>query len=141
MAPLGSITLTLGGRAVTITGGPFDSLPAGARGLCLEPRAARAAEAEWRLDIPDFGVPDAAALRAVLEAMLAAMRARPQDAFHVGCRAGLGRTGMALACLAAMAGVADPLAWVRANYDPRAVETAEQEAMVRGFASEAGPQG
>jgi protein-tyrosine phosphatase len=33
--------------------------------------------------------------------MLAAMRAAPDDAFHVGCRAGLGRTGMALA----MAGV------------------------------------
>lgn len=141
MAPLGSIILTLGGRAVTITGGPFDSLPDGARGLCLEPRSARAAEAEWRLDIPDFGVPDAAALRAVLEAMLAAMRARPQDAFHVGCRAGLGRTGMVLACLGAMTGVADPVAWVRATYDPRAVETNGQEAMVGRFASDHGPRG
>lgn len=133
MAPLGSITLMLGGRAVTITGGPFDALPAGARGLCLEPRAARAAEAEWRLDIPDFGVPDPEALREVLTAILAAMRERPDDAYHVGCRAGLGRTGMALACLGAMTGVAEPIAWVRATYHPAAVETAEQEAMVAGF--------
>lgn len=133
-SPRGAITLRLGGREVRITGGPFDSLPAGARGLCLEPRSARVAEAEWRLDVADFGVPDAAALRAVLEAMMAAMRASPGDAFHVGCRAGLGRTGMALACLAAMAGVAEPVAWVRAHYDPAAVETPEQEAMVARFA-------
>ena len=129
----GEVTLRLEGRAVRITGGPFDSMPEGARGLCLEARASRLAEAEWRLDVPDFGVPDAAELRAVLEAMLAAIRARPQDAFHVGCRAGLGRTGMALACLGAMTGVADPIAWVRATYDPGAVETPAQEEMVAGF--------
>lgn len=132
-APRGAVILEIGGQAVRITGGPFESLPAGARGLCLEPRSARVAEAEWRLDIPDFGVPDPAALRAVLEAMLAAMRDRPGDAYHIGCRAGLGRTGMALACLGAMTGVADPIRWVRATYDPAAVETAAQEALVRTF--------
>lgn len=133
-APRGAITLSLDGREVTITGGPFDSMPEGARGLCLEPRSARVAEAEWRLDVADFGAPDPAALRAALEAMMASMRASPGDAFHVGCRAGLGRTGMALACLAAMAGIEDPIAWVRAHYDPGAVETAEQAAMVARFA-------
>ncbi len=127
----------LDGAEVTITGGPFDSLPDGARGLCLEPRSARAAEAEWRLDIPDFGVPEPAALRAVLEELVAAMRARPGDAFHVGCRAGLGRTGTALACLAAMAGIDDPIGWLRAHYDPRAVETPAQEALVRDFVAQA----
>lgn len=116
-----------------ITGGPFDSLPAGARGLCLEAASARVAEAAWRLDVPDFGVPEEAALRAVLAAMLDEMRAAPDAAYHVGCRAGLGRTGMALACLAAMTGVAEPLGWLRATYDPRAVETPAQEAMVARF--------
>lgn len=133
-APVGAIRLSFGGPEVTITGGPFDSLPEGARGLCLEPRSARAQDAEWRLDIPDFGVPDPAALRAVLDAMVAAMRARPGDAFHVGCRAGLGRTGTVLACLAAMAGIEDPVAWLRATYDPRAVETQAQAELVRVFA-------
>lgn len=133
MTPRGAVTLVVGGRAVRVTGGPFDALPPGARGLCLEAGAARVAQAEWRLDVPDFGVPDEAALRAVLEAMLAAMGARPDDAFHVGCRAGLGRTGMALACLGAMTGVADPIGWVRATYDARAVETAAQAAMVARF--------
>lgn len=134
MTPLGSLTLLVDGRPVTVTGGPFDAMPKGARGLCLEPRAARAADAEWRLDIPDFGVPEEDALRAVLAAVLGAMRARPGDAYHVGCRAGLGRTGMALACLAAMTGVEDPVRWLRAAYDPRAVETPAQEAMVARFA-------
>lgn len=140
MTPLGAIRLVFDGAEVTITGGPFDSLPEGARGLCLEPRSARAAQAEWRLDIPDYGVPEPAALRAVLEDLVAAMRARPGDAFHVGCRAGLGRTGTALACLAAMAGIEDPIAWVRATYDPRAVETPAQEALVRDFAARASDQ-
>jgi hypothetical protein len=136
-APRGEVTLIVDGRAVRVTGGPFDSLPEGARGLCLEPAAARVAEAEWRLDIPDFGVPDPAALRAVLQAMLAEMRAAPDAAYHVGCRAGLGRTGLALACLAAMTGEGDPVRWLRATYDPRAVETEAQQAMVAAFAAEA----
>jgi protein-tyrosine phosphatase len=128
--PRGAVTLMVDGQAVRVTGGPFDTMPAGARGLCLEARAERVAEATWRLDVPDFGVPEDAALRAVLEAMLAAMRADPDGAYHVGCRAGLGRTGMALACLGAMTGVADPIGWVRATYDPGAVETTEQAALV-----------
>lgn len=131
----GAVTLLVGGRPVRITGGPFEAMPEGARGLCLEPRSPRAGEAEWRLDVPDFGVPDPQALREILDTLLEAMRARPEDAFHIGCRAGLGRTGMALACLGAMTGVADPIAWVRAQYHPEAVETPEQEALVRGFAA------
>lgn len=131
--PRGAITLLVDGCEVRVTGGPFDSMPEGARGLCLEPRSARVDEAEWRLDVPDFGVPDEAALRAVLGAMLAEMRAAPDAAYHVGCRAGLGRTGLALACLGAMTGVTEPVRWLRATYDPRAVETPAQEDLVRRF--------
>jgi protein-tyrosine phosphatase len=65
--------------------------------------------------------------------MLAEMRAAPEAAYHVGCRAGLGRTGLALACLAAMTGVPDPVRWLRATYDPRAVETEDQQSMVAAF--------
>jgi protein-tyrosine phosphatase len=137
MTPRGSVTLLVDGRAVRITGGPFDSMPEGARGLCLEPRSARVAEAAWRLDVPDFGVPDEAALRDVLGTMLAEMRAAPDAAYHVGCRAGLGRTGLALACLGAMTGVAEPVRWLRATYDPRAVETPAQEALVARFVPQA----
>jgi hypothetical protein len=132
--PRGAVALMVDGLPVRVTGGPFDSLPPGARGLCLDAHAARVAEAAWRLDVPDFGVPEDAALRDVLAAMLAEMRVAPGRAYHVGCRAGIGRTGMALACLGAMTGVSDPLRWVRATYDPAAVETPAQEALVARFA-------
>lgn len=136
MTPRGAVTLRLAGQDVRITGGPFDALPDAAAGLCLEARATRVAEARWRLDIPDFGVPDPAALRTVLAAMLAAMRAAPHGAYHIGCKAGLGRTGLALGCLARLAGIAgDPVAWVRAHYHAEAIETPAQEAFVRRFSA------
>lgn len=131
----GAITLAVEGRPVRVTGGSFDALPDGARGLCLEAHSMRVAEAEWRLDVPDFGVPDADALRDVLAAMLAQMRVRPDDAYHIGCKAGLGRTGVALACLAQLAGAVagDPVGWLRARYTGEAIETPAQEAFVRAF--------
>lgn len=135
MKPLvGAITLPVAGRPVRITGGPFCSMPAGAHGLCLEVHDPRAAEAAWVVEVPDFGVPDPAALHTALRQMLERMQAEPGAAYHIGCKAGLGRTGTAMACLARMAGVrGDAVAWVRAQYDPRAVETAAQEAFVHAF--------
>ncbi len=135
MTPLvGAITLTVAGRPVRITGGPFCSMPEGAFGLCLEVHDRRAPEAALILDVPDFGLPDETTLRAALVRLLDEMRARPDGMFHIGCRAGLGRTGTALACLARMTGVqGDPVAWLRANYDRRAVETPAQEAFARAF--------
>ena len=136
MTPRGGVTLPVAGQDVRITGGPFDTLPAGAAGLCLEPRAARAAEARWQLPIPDYGVPEPDALRAVLVAMLAAMRDAPHGAYHIGCKAGLGRTGLALGCLARLAGITgDPVVWVRAHYHAEAIETPAQEDVVRGFSA------
>jgi protein-tyrosine phosphatase len=131
----GRLALPLDGRLISISGGPFDAMPEGARGLCLEAHAVRVAEAEWRLDVPDYGVPDEAALRGVLQQMLAAMRAAPDGAYHIGCKAGIGRTGTVMACLAIMAGAAegDPVAWLRAAYYPGAIETPAQEDFVRGL--------
>jgi protein-tyrosine phosphatase len=114
--------------------GPFARLPADAYGLCLDPGAPNRADAALTLDIEDYGLPDAAALRATLEALRAAMAAEPSRLFYIGCRAGLGRTGTVLACLAAECGVEDdPVAWVRAHHDPRAVETEAQEAFARSW--------
>ena len=134
----GRLELPLDGKLISISGGPFDAMPEGARGLCLEAGAARAAEAEWQLDVPDYGVPDEAGLRAILAQMLEAMRAAPNDAYHIGCKAGIGRTGTVMACLAIMAGAVegDPVAWLRAAYFQGAIETPGQEAFVRGFARE-----
>jgi protein-tyrosine phosphatase len=131
----GRLELPLDGKLISISGGPFDAMPEGARGLCLEAGAARIGEAEWQLDVPDYGVPDDAALRTVLAQMLEAMRAAPNNAYYIGCKAGIGRTGTVMACLAIMAGAVegDPVAWLRAAYFQGAIETPGQEAFVRGF--------
>src|ERR1700733_5083401 len=86
------------------------------------------------LDWPDFGVPaDPALVATALGSLLD--RARAGEQAEVGCLGGHGRTGTALACLAILAGLpaADAVAWVRARYCSKAVETAEQEAFVAGF--------
>lgn len=114
--------------------GPFTDLPEGAFGLCLDPGAPNRHAASLTLDIVDFGLPDPAELRVTLNALRAAMEAEPGLLFYIGCRAGLGRTGTILACLAAECGMGgDPVAWVRAQHDPRAVETPAQEEFARNW--------
>ncbi|MFE6283568.1 protein phosphatase [Streptomyces sp. NPDC057877] len=84
----------------------------------------------WR----DFWLPaDRAAARAELtEVWERAVRERTE----VACRGGKGRTGTALACLAVLDGVpaAEAVAYVRAHYDRRAVETPWQRGYVARFA-------
>jgi protein-tyrosine phosphatase len=118
---------------VRVAAGPFAALPEGAFGLCLDPEAPNRGDATLALDIVDFGLPEPAALRATLKALIAAMAREPERLFFIGCRAGLGRSGMVLACLGRELGVAgeDPVAWVRRLHDPRAVETAAQEDFAR----------
>ncbi|WP_376093012.1 tyrosine-protein phosphatase [Roseomonas sp. CCTCC AB2023176] len=119
---------------VTVTGGPFDAIPDGAFGVCLEPSAAKAWLADVPLPVRDFGVPDEAAMHEAVAAVLRQMREDPSRPVHVGCRAGYGRTGLFLACLARAAGVeGDALDHVRRHYHPNAAETPEQEAMARTF--------
>lgn len=130
MSVRGRLTLL----GVPVTGGPFDAIPDGAFGVCLEPEAAKAWLAEVALPVRDFGVPEEGALRAAVAAVLAQLRTDPARPIHVGCRAGYGRTGLFLACLARAAGVeGDALDHVRRHYHPHAAETPEQEAMARGF--------
>jgi hypothetical protein len=130
----GTLPLTVDGRVATITGGPFDAIPEGAFGVCLEPAAAKAWLADVALPTPDYGLPDPAALREAVGQVLTQLRADPERPVHVGCRAGVGRTGLFLACLAQAAGVeGDALDYVRTHYLPQAAETPEQEAMARAF--------
>ena len=87
---------------------------------------------EW----PDFGVPDDLdGLRRVLTDLLD--RARKGQRVEVGCLGGHGRTGTALACLAVLTGTPAnaAVAWVRANYCYKAVETDTQEQLVATFSS------
>jgi hypothetical protein len=103
-------------------------------GLYLDPRW----EPTWPADLidwEDFGLPTnpEVAAQQIVDAF---RRARRGELVEVGCLGGRGRTGTVLACMAVLAGVptAEGVAWVRANYLPQAVETADQEAWVRWFA-------
>ena len=85
----------------------------------------------WR----DFALPsDPALLRQSLHEVLDRAGA---ERVEVACRGGVGRTGTALACLAVLDGLPadEAVAFVRAGYLPRAVETRGQEAFVRRFLS------
>lgn len=84
---------------------------------------------------PDFGVPrDAAAARAAITDLHA--RATRGERVEVACGGGTGRTGTVLACLATMDGLGadEAVAWTRAHYRAKAVETPWQRRWVRAFA-------
>ena len=83
----------------------------------------------WR----DFSLPaDPAAFRT---ALTEAWERSPGERVEFACRGGTGRTGTALACLAVLDGVpaAEAVAFVRAGYRERAVETRAQAAFIMDF--------
>ncbi len=89
-------------------------------------------EAAW-LRWPDFRLPaDRAEARRLL---VGALDRAGTDRVELACEGGRGRTGTALACLAVLDGVppAEAVDFVRAHYDPRAVETPWQKRYVRNF--------
>ncbi|MGB2982490.1 MAG: protein-tyrosine phosphatase family protein [Candidatus Bipolaricaulia bacterium] len=86
------------------------------------------------IDWPDFGLP-ADPEQAAAQIASAFHRAKGGDRVEVGCAEGLGRTGTVLACMAILSGVPAEKAvdWVRDHYDPRAVETSDQEGWAAWF--------
>ena len=82
---------------------------------------------------PDFRLPrDPAQLHAELAEV---WQRAAGERVEVACHGGTGRTGTALACLAVLDGVpaAGAVAYVRAHYRPRAVETPAQRRFVARF--------
>jgi protein-tyrosine phosphatase len=108
-------------------------------GLYLDRRWREDAEVTWPstvLDWEDFGLPRS---EADLFKACADLHRRIGEGqlVEVACFGGIGRTGTALSCLALLAGApsaAEAVSWVRANYHPSAVETAEQEQLIARFA-------
>jgi hypothetical protein len=86
------------------------------------------------IDWPDFLVPRE---REQAVARICQLRAVVQsgEAAEVACGGGVGRTGTVIACLAALTGLParEAIAWTRANYHERAVETPWQRAWVARF--------
>lgn len=100
-------------------------------------------DARWKpswpadvIDWPDFALPSDGT-RAAAQIRDAFLRAQRGENVEIGCLGGLGRTGTVLACMAVLAGLDATAAvpWVRRNYRPKAVETAEQEKWVAWFAA------
>jgi protein-tyrosine phosphatase len=80
---------------------------------------------------PDFRTP--ASTPDALAALQEAYERSATERVEIACGGGVGRTGTALAALAALAGVPadEAVAWVRRAYDTRAVETPWQRRWVR----------
>jgi protein-tyrosine phosphatase len=122
--------------------GPLPDGPVPEYGLYLAGRSRRgrrwepAWEADW-IVWPDFRTP-ADPRRAACAVVEAFRRAQAGGRVEVACGGGRGRTGTVLACMAVLAGVpaGEAVAWVRANYQARAVETRRQRAWVQWFARE-----
>ena len=88
---------------------------------------------EW-IDWPDYRLPRdekqaIASIKALHE------QARAGHRVEVACGGGVGRTGTVIACMAILAGVPpkEAVAWTRAHYHPRAVETPWQRRWVVHF--------
>lgn len=88
---------------------------------------------EW-VEWPDFRLPRSPEHAVALIRDLHA-RAVAGEQVEVACGGGVGRTGTVIACLAVLAGVpsGDAVAWTRANYNRRAVETPWQKRWVGRF--------
>ena len=85
------------------------------------------------LPFRDFSVPSVVALRQTVETVWTHARQGQNIAVH--CNAGIGRTGMVMACLARRVlgySAIEAVTWVR-QYIPGAVETAEQVQVVEEY--------
>jgi hypothetical protein len=109
---------------------PAGPLPTFGLYLLGKPPPAVGWDSRW-LRWPDFWLPGADAPAVLLDAW----RRASTDRVEIACAGGRGRTGTALACVAALDGVpADQaVAYVRQHYDRRAVETPWQRRYVARF--------
>lgn len=134
VAPNGYFVLPVKGVGHTVIGGPFDAF-SGGFGVCLEKESRKARLATLAVDVPDFGVPARYVFENLIENIVLHMLENPRGTVFIGCKGGIGRTGMVMAGLVRALGIDshEPVAWVRANYLRHAVETEAQVRLVETF--------
>lgn len=94
-------------------------------GLKVKVKTPKGLSVDW----PDYGVPD---LDREFWQALSDKLWTLKGKLYMGCGAGHGRTGTALAILVGLLGVSDkPVEWVRKNYNSQAVETTAQVEYVK----------
>jgi hypothetical protein len=128
------------GRALRRPLDPTAPVPSYGLYLLGGPPPAVAWESRW-IRWPDFRLPTHP--EAARAALVEAWERAADERVEIGCGGGRGRTGTALACLAALDGVpaGEAVDFVRRNYDRHAVETPWQRRYVRRFAGEGSPAG
>ena len=81
--------------------------------------------------IPDYDILPDDVLEKLVETVLDRLHAGRRTALF--CAGGHGRTGYAAACVLYRLGIENPIAFLRRNYSPFAVESEEQERAVERF--------
>ena len=111
---------------------PGEPLPTFGVYLLGSPPPAYGWECRW-LEWADFRLPRDRSTAALV--LREAWERADSERVELACAGGRGRTGTALACLAVLDGVpaTDAVAFVRAGYDSRAVETPWQRRFVERF--------
>jgi hypothetical protein len=117
----------------SVFGGPYVEKPEHMVGVKMAVEVPFFDDGSIEIDVPtrDYNVPDKFDLADGLEeAGYYILQGRP---VYIGCMGGKGRTGLFMAVLAKAFGIANPVAYVRAEYYAHAVETAEQKKYVEDF--------
>ncbi len=124
---------------IMIEGGPWNSKPHNAFGICMAPEVVgdiyqkvfQEKTPEVMVNVRDFSTPDPDEVRlAALLGLQCALTSKRQ--VYVGCGFGIGRTGTMLGLMARIANprLGDPVGYVRDHYYRDAIETTAQEGMV-----------
>lgn len=120
-----------------VNAGPFRAaFDAGAINVCLQAEKPDHDKVDIRLPIPDFDVPQSIKETSKVLTQIIWFGLVKGLPVYVGCKGGIGRTGIMLALLTRIVWNCpgdEAIEHVRRNYNARAVETIKQEEWVKKF--------
>lgn len=130
-APFAYLEYTHEGVCKRLYGGSFFNSPLSDDFITINLMKEAPLKCDWYLPIRDFSVPtldQVEEMEDIFEDLLSSNKPG-----YVGCYGGIGRTGLFMSCLLRYMGHPDPIAEVRAQYHPHAVETSHQREFVEQF--------